>query len=138
MDYQATADHVISCYAPIQVCYRCNCTAGTYELGHSRSHAHVKERKICLSAPPRGKASLFTLLHEIGHIVAYQADYSSGVPRSLAEYNATEWAKLEMRNNLHMSVPLKITRSYNAYVRNKIARGLRRGLKKVPAKLRHL
>jgi hypothetical protein len=64
---------------------------------------------------------LFTFLHEVGHIVAEKADYSSGVPRALAEYNATEWAKREMRENLHLSVPIKITQRYNAYVKNKNA-----------------
>lgn len=139
MSYKEEVEHILNCYPPtIKVCYRCNCRTGTYELGHSRSHAHVKERKVCLATEPKSRKSLFTFLHEIGHIVADKADYSLGVPRALAEFNATEWAKREMRENLHIPIPRKIVQSYNDYIRNKIERGLRRGLRIVPAQLRHL
>ena len=121
----------------ITICYRCTCTTGTYELGHSRSHAHTKERKVCLSRPPRTRISWFDFLHEVGHVVAEKADYTSGVPRSLAEYNATEWAKAYMKN-MRLPIPRKTLREYNAYVTDKIARGLRRGLRRVPKELSHL
>src|SRR3990167_11310358 len=96
-------EHILDCYPPkITICYRCNCTTRSYELGHSRSHAHIKERKICLDAEPKTRITLFHFLHEVGHIIAENADYVSGVPRSIAEYNATEWAKREMKENLHI------------------------------------
>ncbi len=139
MDYQNEVEHILDCYPPrITICYKCNCRTGSYDLGHSRDHAHIKERKVCLAVKPKSRKSLFTFLHEVGHIVAYKADYTSGVPRALAEYNATEWAKREMRDNLHISVPLKVIRGYNNYISDKIARGLRRGLKTVPTQIRHL
>ena len=137
MDYQNELDHILDCTSQngkkrISVCYRCNCRTRTYDLGHSRDHAHTKERRICLSVPPKSKKSLFTALHEIGHIEGYRADYTSGVTRAEAEHNATQWAIREMRENLHLSVPRKITNAYKSYVKEKIGRALRRGLKKVP------
>jgi hypothetical protein len=120
----------------IEVCFRCTCTAKAYETGHSRAHAHVKERKICLAAVPRGFTSFFTALHEIGHVVHPQGGYSSSYPRALAEHNATEWAKERCRE---LGVPLKrkVMQAYKSYITNKIERGIRRGLQTVPAALRH-
>lgn len=121
----------------IVVCFRCSCTTGSYELGHSRAHAHCREgkRKICLAAVPRGYVSFFTALHEIGHIVHPQGNYSSSYPRALAEHNATEWAKTEMRR-LGLPLKRKEMAKYNRYISSKVARGLRRGLQHVPAALR--
>ncbi len=119
----------------IAVCYRCGCRGAGYEMGHSRSHAHVDERKICLASEPKGYVSFFTALHEMGHIVASNASYKSRVPRALAEHNATEWAYGILRTH---KIPIKrrVKREYDAYISNKIARGVRRGLKVVPPVLR--
>ena len=119
----------------LEVCFGCTCTTGTYELGHSRAHAHVKEKKICLAAVPKGYPSFFAALHEIGHIVHPQGSYSSSYPRSLAEHNATDWAKKKLRE-LGIPVRRKVVAKYDAYIGNKVARGLRRGLRHVPAVLR--
>lgn len=119
----------------IIVCFECECRGAGYVMGHSRAHAHVDERKICLATQPKGYSSFFTALHEMGHIVAKNASYSSGVPRALAEHNATEWAYEELRKR---GIPIKrrVKREYDAYISNKIARGVRRGLKVVPPELR--
>lgn len=115
----------------IAVCYSCKCRGAGYEMGHSRAHAHCKIRTICLSAVPRGYVSFFTALHEIGHIVHPQGNYSSSYPRALSEHNATEWAKQELRK-LGVPVRRKEMAKYNDYIGNKVARGLRRGLRYVP------
>lgn len=119
----------------IKVCYRCGCRGAGYEMGHSRAHAHTESRKICLASEPKGYASFFTVLHEIGHIVAEKASYSSGVPRALAEHNATEWAYQELRRR-GLPIKRKVKAEYSAYITNKIERGLRRGLQVVPKELR--
>lgn len=119
----------------ITACYRCECRGAGYAMGHSRAHAHVDERKICLASAPKGYSSFFTILHEIGHIVAPQASYKSGVPRALAEHNATEWAYGILRE-YKIPIKRKIRREYDAYISNKIARGVRRGLKVIPSVLR--
>ena len=135
MNYEQMFGDVVHHHG-IEVCFRCNCRTGSYELGHSRAHAHCKERKICLSVVPRSFKSFFTAMHEIGHVVHPQGNYSSSYPRALAEHNATEWAKEKCRE---LGVPLKrkVLASYKSYIRNKIARGLRRGLQEVPAELKH-
>src|SRR3990167_379154 len=119
----------------IEVCFRCKCRGAGYEMGHSRAHAHVKEKKICLASVPRGFPSFFTAMHEIGHIVHPQGDYSSSYPRALAEHNATEWAKDKCRA-LGVRLRRKTIAQYNSYIGNKVGRGLRRRLQHVPAELR--
>jgi len=119
----------------IKVCFKCDCRGAGYEMGHSRAHAHTEEMKICLSAVPKGYSSFFTALHEMGHCLALRGSYSSNYPRALAEHNATEWAKAELRK-LGIPVRRKIVARYDAYIGNKVARGLRRGLRNVPAVLR--
>ena len=133
-NYENDIDAVVTKYN-ITICYRCNCRAKTYELGHSRDHAHTKKRKVCLSREPKSRTSWFTFLHEVGHVVAENASYDNGNNRALAAHNATEWAKAYMRD-MRMPIPRKITKEYNAYIREKVARGLRRGLKVVPKELR--
>ena len=119
----------------ITACYRCECRGAGYAMGHSRAHAHIDERKICLASEPKGYSSFFTALHEIGHIVAENASYKSGVPRALAEHNATEWAYQILRAH-ELPIKRKTRRAYDAYISDKVARGVRRGLKVIPAVLR--
>jgi hypothetical protein len=119
----------------IEVCFRCGCRGAGYDMCHSRAHAHVEEKKICLAAVPKGYISFFTALHEIGHIVAPEGSYKNASCRALAEHNATEWAKNEMRK-LGLPLRRKEMAKYNRYIGNKVARGLRRGLRHVPSVLR--
>lgn len=121
----------------ITACHKCDCRGWGRETKHSRAHAHTKRRIVCLNAQPKGYKSFFTLLHEVGHIVAEKADYSSGVPRSLAEHNATEWAYGKLKE-LGVPIKRKVKGEYNAYIKEKVARGLRRGLKEVPKELQKL
>ena len=90
-----------------------------------RGYAYTKERTIHCPAP-RGYKSFFTFLHECGHILEPNADYSTARTRALAEYRATEWAKRKLRE---LGLPIKrdVSAAYDRYIKNKIARGLRRG-----------
>ena len=137
----------------IEVCFKCKCLGaperdpqGQFvrgadgkviirELGHSRDHAHCKERKICLSAVPRGFPSFFTAMHEIGHIVHPQGNYGVAKTRAVAEHNATEWAKQECRR-LGVRIRRKTIKQYDSYIKEKVERGLRRGLRVVPSEVR--
>lgn len=134
--FQRTARELLEKYQ-ITACYKCDCRGWGRETKHSRAHAHTKKRIVCLAAEPKGYRSFFTLLHEVGHIVGEKADYSSGVPRSLAEHNATEWAYQTLKE-LGLPVKRKVKGEYNAYIKEKVARGLRRGLREVPRELRKL
>ena len=134
--YKKTADKILQ-ENNITACYRCDCHGWGKVTGHSRAHAHVKARKICLASQPKGYRSFFTLLHEVGHIMGEKADYSSGVPRSLAEHNATEWAYSKLKE-LGLPVKRKVKIEYDSYIKEKVERGLRRGLKEVPKELRKL
>jgi len=119
----------------INVCFRCRCRGSQVPLGHSRAHAHVEDRKICLANVPTSYGRFLTAFHEIGHIVAENASYRNGTNRALAEHNATEWAYTRMRE-LGMPIKRKHKSRYDSYIREKINRGLRRGLKVVPKELR--
>lgn len=104
-----------------------------------RGYSFGKDRRV--ECPePRGYKSFFTFLHEVGHIVHPQGGYQgSGNPaktRALAEYNATVWAKEKLRE-LGLPVKRKVSQSYDLYVKDKIARGLRRG-GAVPTELKHM
>ena len=122
----------------IKLCPRNQCTCWDRPHSHGRIGDNSEERKICKMDLPKTRLSLFDFLHEVGHIVAEKADYGKGYPRSLAEYNATQWAIKEMQRRIGVAVPRKRVQEYNQYVQSKIARGLRRGLRKVPAEIRHL
>jgi hypothetical protein len=135
-DYQHIAG-VIAQQHGIAMCYRCNCRTGSYDLGHSRAHAHKEGRKICLSALPKTFKSFFTVLHEIGHIVHPKghSGYGQSGTRAEGEHYATEWAK-DVCRKLHIPLKRKVIASYNRYITNKVERGLRRGLRAVPAEVR--
>lgn len=87
-----------------------------------RTHAHVKERKICKWKASNGLSSTFTLLHEIGHIETTK----SYMRRAESEYFATDWA-LRRCAELKLDVPQKTIDIYQRYVDMELDRGLRRG-----------
>ena len=55
---------------------------------HSRTHVHVKEKRICKWKKANSIKSTFTLLHEIGHC----ENNNSKMRRCEQEYFATQWA----------------------------------------------
>lgn len=134
MEYEQKAYDLALMYG-IEICFKCKCRGAGYEMGHSRAHAHTREMKVCLDAVPRGYRSFFTFLHELGHCLAPHGSYYNAKTRAVAEHNATEWAKVEMRK-LGLPLKRKVIAQYDAYIKNKVERGLRRGLQVVPAEVR--
>ena len=91
----------------------------------ARTHAHPKTRRICKHTPKNSYQSLFTLLHEIGHIETYRPK----LKRCESESLATEWAVRELRQ-LGLPVKRKVVDKYKQYIKMTYERGLRRGLSK--------
>lgn len=100
-----------------------------------RGYANTIERSIECTEP-KGYKSFFTFLHECGHILEPNACYRTAKTRALAEYRATVWAKRTLKE-LGLPVKRDVSASYDRYIKNKIARGLRRG-GKVPPELAHI
>src|SRR3990172_3732136 len=117
----------------IFLCGRDICTCWSRPHAHGSLFVEPSKRKICKLDIPQRRSTLFDLFHEIGHIVHPQGGYKGdgdknyAKTRALAEFNATQWAVETFRAE-GLAVPRKQTREYNRYIRNKIARGLRRGL----------
>lgn len=87
-----------------------------------RTHAHVKERKVCKWRPKSSIACTFELLHEIGHIETTK----SWMRRAESEYYATCWA-IDRCDEYGISVPAKLLKEYQDYIDMEIDRGKRRG-----------
>lgn len=87
-----------------------------------RTHAHVKERRVCKWKQSNSITSTFTLLHEIGHIMTTK----STMRRCESEYYATVWA-LEEAKKYNIEIPLKTIEQYQKYIYMELDRGLRRG-----------
>lgn len=88
----------------------------------SRTHAHVKQRRVCKWKQANSLESTFTLLHEIGHIETTQG----WMRRAEEEFWATIWA-IEVMWMHEMDVPKKILDEYQRYINMEKERGIRRG-----------
>ncbi len=77
----------------------------------SRTHAHVKERRICKWKRANSIQSTFTLFHEIGHIETTK----SSMRRAEAEWNATIWAISKCKEYC-LDVPKTIIKAYQNYI----------------------
>lgn len=86
-----------------------------------RTHAHVRERRICKWHQKNSIASTFDLLHEIGHVETT----TSKMRRCEAEYHATIWA-LEKAHEYGLEIPDEIIKRYQDYIDMELARGIRR------------
>lgn len=87
-----------------------------------RTHAHVKERRVCKWNQANSIQSTFTLLHEIGHIETT----ASKMRRCESEFYATVWA-LERCKEYGLKVPAKTIKLYQDYIDREKDRGIRRG-----------
>lgn len=87
-----------------------------------RTHAHVKERRVCKWKQANSIESTFTLFHEIGHIMTTK----SSMRRAESEYYATKWAICEM-DSYGLRTPRKLIEIYQSYIDREISRGIRRG-----------
>ena len=88
----------------------------------SRTHAHVKERRVCKWKQANSVQSTFTLLHEIGHIETT----TSKMRRCESEYYATVWA-IETAKKYGLVIPAKTIAFYQDYINRTHDRGIRRG-----------
>ena len=92
-----------------------------------RTHAHVKQRRVCKWKQSNSLRSTFTLLHEVGHIETTKA----WMRRAESEFYATVWAidQLMEYNLLDIMVVQgnNILTQYQEYIDREIDRGLRRG-----------
>lgn len=88
----------------------------------SRTHAHVKERRVCKWKRANSIQSTFTLLHEVGHIETTK----SWMRRCESEYYATAWA-LERCREYGLKVPENLIQKYQKYIDREKDRGIRRG-----------
>lgn len=102
----------------ITLCYGELCSDGDW----SRTHAHVKERKVCKWYSKNSINSTFELLHEIGHIMTNKSKYK----RCEQEYFATVWALQTAREVYNLEIPEKIIKDYQDYIKMEYDRGIRR------------
>ena len=92
-------------------------------LCKSRTHAHIdRTRRICKWNQLNSINSLFTLAHEIGHIMTYK----SKMRRCESEFYATVWALKELEK-YNIEMPINIINRYQRYINMELDRGLRRG-----------
>lgn len=87
-----------------------------------RTHAHVKQRRVCKWKQANSILSTFTLLHEVGHIETTK----SWMRRAEEEYYATEWA-IERCKEYGLKIPDTIRKLYDDYIEMEKDRGQRRG-----------
>ena len=92
-----------------------------------RTHAHVKQRRVCKWKQSNSVESTFTLLHEVGHIETTQA----WMRRAESEFYATVWA-IETMWMYGLEVPDKTIAKYQRYIDRERERGIRRGGKGYP------
>lgn len=89
-----------------------------------RTHAHPKQRRVCKWKQVNSIESLFTLLHEVGHIETHR----STMRRCESEYAATVWAIDRIREyGLCDKITPKIKDLYQWYIFDELDRGVRRG-----------
>lgn len=88
----------------------------------SRTHAHIRPRRVCKWKQTNGIVSTFTLFHEIGHIMTTKGT----MRRAESEYYATRWAIDEMAI-YGLEVPQNILDRYQRYIDMEKDRGMRRG-----------
>lgn len=113
MTYTEIQNEVIQKYR-IDICANSKCWR--------RTHAHVKQRRVCKWKQANSVVSTFTLFHEIGHIETTK----STMRRAESEYYATVWA-IERFKEYGLTVPAKTLKLYQNYIDMEVDRGLRRG-----------
>ena len=112
MSFKEIQDEVISKYR-ITIVENSKC--------YSRTHIHVKQRKICKWKQASSIQSTFTLFHEIGHA----ENNNSKMRKCEEEYYATVWA-IDKCKEYGLKIPQKIIDSYQRYIYRELERGYRR------------
>jgi hypothetical protein len=111
MSFKEIQDEVISKYR-ITIVENSKC--------YSRTHIHVKQRKICKWKQASSIQSTFTLFHEIGHA----ENNNSKMRRCEEEYYATVWA-IDKCKEYGLKIPQSIIDNYQRYIYRELARGHR-------------
>lgn len=118
MKYTEIQNEVIAKYR-IDICDGTKC-----KNDWQRTHAHPKQRRVCKWKQANSVESLFTLLHEIGHI----ENNNSKMRRCEQEYYATVWAiDILKAYGIVDKVSNKTKKLYQDYILRERARGMRRG-----------
>ena len=117
MNYIQIQNEVVKKYC-IDLCDGTRCKNGDW----TRTHAHVKMRRVCKWRQKNSAQSTFVLLHEIGHIETTKPY----MRRAEEEYYATVWA-MDRCKEYGISIPENIIVAYQGYIDMEIARGKRRG-----------
>lgn len=126
MKYIEIQNEVINKYK-IDLCDGSKCKDGDW----SRTHAHVRQRRVCKWKQSNSIASTFELFHEIGHI----ENNSAKMRRCEEEYYATVWAIDKLREYEVLDrLSAKQKESYQDYIYRELDRGVRRGGKQYPTK----
>lgn len=115
MRYVDIQNEVINKYR-IDICDGTKC-----DNDWSRTHAHVRLRRVCKWVRANSLESTFILFHEIGHIV----NNKSAMRRCEEEYYATVWAIDELKKYV-IKVPVKLIDRYQRYISLEMDRGIRR------------
>lgn len=116
MTYKEIQDEIIKKYK-IDICKGDKC-----KNDWSRTHAHVRGRRVCKWKQANSIVSTFTLLHEVGHIETTKSKHR----RVESEYFATVWA-IQKCKEYGLIIPEKIIVDYQKYILRELDRGLRRG-----------
>lgn len=116
MTHQEIQNEVITKYR-VDICDGAKC-----ENDWRRTHAHVKERRVCKWKQANSICSTFTLLHEVGHIETK----TSNMRRCESEFYATVWA-LERCVEYGLAVPESTIKRFQDYIDLEKSRGVRRG-----------
>ena len=117
MNYIEIQNAVIKEYK-VDICDGTKCKDGDW----SRTHAHIRPRRVCKWKQANSIRSTFDLLHEIGHCMTTKG----WMRRSESEYHATVWA-IEKSKKLGLDIPERIIKLYQDYIDREINRGIRRG-----------
>ena len=115
MTYKEIQNEVIAKYK-IDICDGSKCKDDWH-----RTHAHIKERKVCKWKQANSIQATFTLFHEIGHIETT----TSKMRRCEEEYHATMWAISKCRE-YGLQIPESIIKLYQDYINQEHDRGIRR------------
>lgn len=125
MKYKDIQNEVITKYQ-IDLCDGTKC-----DDDWGRTHAHVKQRRVCKWKQVNSAESTFHLFHEIGHIETTKVT----MRRCEMEYFATVWAIDRMKEyNLTGKISTKLKDLYQRYIFNELDRGIRRGGKNYPTR----
>lgn len=107
------------------------CDGSKCKCDWMRTHAHIRERRVCKWNQKSSISSTFELFHEIGHIETT----TSKMRRCESEYHATVWAVEKMREYGIAEKISGVTKAdYQYYIWDERDRGARRGGVGLPTK----